>query len=228
MFSRKYVFETKRTKLIRFLLNVLVGISVIMVIIVFIGAYIPLYSNSEADQANAEFFKKDPDLIAVYTGDTGRIDYTINLANKYKTTKILISGVYSANTVKSLIEKNVQLSPTVEQNLIESNRIEIDHVARNTMENVISTFHFLRTNKTYKKVLVVSNDYHIMRIKMIVEKIKTSKDPYEFYYKGIPTDYTQLRNIKVLYMEVIKYVKAKFFLILWDKESLSNLTTELP
>lgn len=228
MFSRKYVFETKRTKLIRFLLNVLVGITVVLVVIVFIGAYIPLYSNFEADLANAEFFKKDPDLIAVYTGDTGRIDYTINLANKYKTTKILISGVYSANTVKSLIERNVQLTPTLEQNLIESNRIEIDHVARNTMENVISTFHFLRTNKTYKKVLVVSNDYHIMRIKMMVETIKTTKDPYEFYYKGIPTNYSQLRNIKVLYMEVIKYIKAKIFLVLWDKESLSNLTNEMP
>lgn len=228
MFSRKYVFETKRTKLIRFLLNILVALFVVLIVVVFIGAYIPLYSNSESELATAEFFKKDPDLITVYTGDTGRIDYTINLANKYKTTKILISGVYTANTVKTLIEKNVQLSPAVEQNLIESNRIEIDHVARNTVENVISTFHFLRTNKTYKKVLIVSNDYHIMRIKMIVEKIKTNKDAYEFFYKGIPTDYTQLRNIKVLYMEVIKYIKAKFFLVLWDKESLSNLTTELP
>src|SRR3990167_3100476 len=119
MFSRKYVFETKRTKLIRFSLNVMVGLVVLFILIILIGAYIPLYSNSESELSSTEFFKKNPDLIVVFTGDTGRIDYTINLANKYKTSKILISGVYSANTVKTLIEKQLNLSPVAEQSLIE-------------------------------------------------------------------------------------------------------------
>lgn len=228
MFEKKYVFETKRTRLIRFLMNIALSICVLISIVVFIGVYLPLFSNSESDDSNRAFFNKDPDLIAVYTGDSKRIDHALKLANKYKTSKILISGVYSNLSLKNILEAQSSLSPIAENTLVETNRIEIDQVAKNTIENVISTFHFLRENNTFKKILIISNDYHIMRIKMIVEKIKTDKDHFEFYYRGIPTDYKQVRNIKVLYKEVIKYLKATFFLMLWDRESLNTLNIEGP
>ncbi len=219
MFARKYVFETKRTKFIRLLMNVGVGVLALFFITILVGFYIPMVSNSESELADRSFYKKDPDLIAVYTGDSGRIEFAMDQALKYKTSKVLISGVYSANSVQTLLSQQKVSSEALS---LDPNRIEIDHVAKNTIENVISTFHYLRNNPTYKKVLIISNDYHIMRIRLIVEEIRAKKDHFEFYYKGIPTDYWSIRNIKILYTEVIKYFKAWGFLLLWDKDSLGS------
>ncbi|MFZ4714680.1 MAG: YdcF family protein [Bacteriovoracaceae bacterium] len=219
MFARKYIFETKRTKFIRLLLNVMVGVFSLFILTIFVGFYIPMVSTNESENADQSFYKKDPDLIAVYTGDSGRIEYAMTLAMKYKTSKVLISGVYSSTSIQTVL---AQQGVSPDHEALDLNRIEIDHVAKNTIENVISTFHYLRNNPTYKKVLIISNDYHIMRIRLIVDEIKTQKDQFEFFYKGIPTDYWSVRNIKILYTEVLKYFKAWGFLLLWDKEAIGS------
>ena len=226
MFTRKYVFETERTKLIRLLLNILLAIVAICFTIILVGVYIPMVAHNETDNANRVFYKKDPDLIAVYTGDSGRIKFALEQAFKYKTSKIFISGVYSTNSVQTLLSKQANLDEARVNEIMEANRIELDHVAKNTIENVISTFHHLRNNPAYKSVLIISNDYHIMRIRLIVDEIKVKKDYFDFYYLGIPTDYWNTRNIKILYTEVIKYLKAWGFLLLWDKESLAQAPIE--
>lgn len=227
MFGPKYIFETKRTRLIRTLLNIGIGIAFVFAFIVFIGVYIPFFSKSESENSEQAFYKKDPAIIAVYTGDSGRINYALDLARRYKTSKILISGVYQSNTIQTLLQNQVKESDReLVQQIIDTNRIEIDHVAKNTIENVFSTFHYLRNTHTQGDVLIVSNDYHIMRIKLIVNMINNEKDKLNFYYKGMPTDYKSLRNIKILYREVTKYIKAFVFLILWDTDNFKDINLE--
>lgn len=228
MFEKKYVFETERTKFLRWLLNVGIVLSIFISFIIFIGIYIPFFSQSESEATEQAFFKKDPQLIAVFTGDSGRISYAIELAKKYKTSKILISGVHEANTIQTLVNQQIKgIDPDLVKQLIEANRLELDHVAKNTIENVFSTFHYIRNANLSGDILIVSNDYHIMRIKLIVEMIRNEKDNLVFHYKGQKTDYTNLRNIKILYKEVTKYIKAYFFLLLWDSESIRDFNIDL-
>jgi uncharacterized SAM-binding protein YcdF (DUF218 family) len=213
MFSSKYIFETRRTRYWRYFQNTLFifGLSLIFYSI-FCLAFI-LVSKKSNESSQEAFFKRPPDLIVVYTGDLGRIPYAIKKAKEYKQSNIFITGVYSKNSVESLL-KPLGVSEQLDRKLL-----NIDYLARNTVENVISTYRHLRMRKGIKRVLIISHDYHIMRIKLIINKLKTSQDKYDFYYSGVETDYSKWRSIKILYKEVFKLVRTWGFLSLWDPTS---------
>src|SRR3989339_101663 len=63
-----------------------------------------LSSNKENTNSSEFFFNRPPDVIVVFTGDTGRIPYAIEQAKKFKQSNILITGVYSKNTVESPVK----------------------------------------------------------------------------------------------------------------------------
>ncbi len=213
MFSSKYIFETRRTRYLRYLKNTLFTLLLSFVFYSICCVAFILVSKNENKLALEAFFKRPPDLIAVYTGDLGRIPYALKKAKEYKQSNIFITGVYSKNSVESL------LRPLEVSEQVDSKLLNIDYLARNTVENVISTYRHLRTNKGIKKVLIISHDYHIMRIKLIINKLKTQQDKYDFYYSGIKTDYSKIRSIKILYKEVFKLVRTWGFLSLWDPTS---------
>src|SRR5688572_8838590 len=62
------------------------------------------YSSNANTETSHYFFENSPDLIAVFTGDKGRLEYAFSLLAKYPECKLLISGVYSKNTLLSLIQ----------------------------------------------------------------------------------------------------------------------------
>ena len=126
---------------------------------------------------------------------------------------IFITGVYGKNSVQTLI------NPLRIEGQIDVNLLEIDYFARNTVENCLSTLRYLREKKGFKKILIVSHDYHIPRIRTIFNNILTEKDAFEFYYSGVTTDYSVWRNLKVLYVEVYKFIRTYAFLMIWDSES---------
>jgi uncharacterized SAM-binding protein YcdF (DUF218 family) len=159
------------------------------------------------------FFNRPPDLIVVFTGDQGRIPYALRKAKELKQSQIFITGVHSKNSVQTL------LNPLTLSEDFDANFLEIDYLARNTVENVISTLRYLRENRSLKTVLIISHDYHIMRIKLITNKIKASSDQIEFFYEGVPTSYANKRNLKILYKEVYKLFRTYLFLLLWDVDS---------
>ena len=174
-----------------------------------------LFSNKENQKSSEKFFKKAPDLIVIFTGDSGRIPFGLKQAQNYNQKNILITGVYSKNTVKSI------LTPIKNIPDIDPNYLTIDYLARNTVENTISTFHFLKQKPGFKNILIISHDYHIMRIKIITNRLGQMHDPtdqYNFFYHGITTDYLKSRNIKLLYKEVFKLIKAYMFLLFWDTD----------
>ena len=94
-FSKKYVFETRYTRNRRLLRNIfLIGTSFVMGLVV-LCIYLPIYAHQQKELAQQMFFEKAPDVIAVFTGDSGRIAYTLDKAKKYPSAKIFISGVYA-------------------------------------------------------------------------------------------------------------------------------------
>lgn len=204
--------------------------------LLFIGVFFTLYSllcvafiivsTNETKYTNEHFYKNAPDLIATFTGDIGRISYTIQKALEYNaSTKVFISGVYNKNSLKTLMSLEKK---TLLDNNIDQNRFEIDYYARNTFENVISTLRYLRQNHGIKEVMIISHDYHIMRIKSIFNKLPTPSDKYNFYYFGIKTNYLGWRNIRIIYKEVYKLIRTYFFLLLFDdQEQLQQPTLEL-
>ncbi len=230
MFRKKYIFETESTRTRRIIVNCIYSLTLI-VVLYFVSCIFFIYSADKENKKTKDFFyKKTPDLIAVFTGDSGRIAFAIETFKKFSNTKIFISGVYNTNTINTLLDyqKSKKLpvikieTETVNKDVetIDSNMIDIDYYARNTVENVMSTIRYLRKKKEYKNVLIISNDYHIKRIRLIMDKLKDDRDPYQYYYKGIETNYKKWRNIKKLIKEVYKWIKTYSFLMLWNNEKV--------
>jgi uncharacterized SAM-binding protein YcdF (DUF218 family) len=184
--------------------------------------YIPIHATNQKELASQKLHQKAPDVIAVFTGDSGRIDYTLKKADKYPSAKIFISGVHARNNLKILLEKqgrNISVEDYLEQ---ESHHIELDYLARNTVENGIATLNYLIQNPEYKNILIISSDYHILRIGLIMKTLVNSEEELQFYYESIESDYSKWRNLKKLFKEVYKILKTSTFLLFWDREATSN------
>ncbi len=217
MFTKKYVFETRKTKKRRRLLNLSIGLVVLSIAYLVAGFHFVRFADEQNKLADDFFYMRPPDLIVVFTGHRGRIPHALKTAQKYKQPNILITGVYSKNSVDTL------LTPLKIQQDFDTNQLEIDYLARNTLENVIATLTHLRKNKELQKVLIISHDYHLKRIKLITDTITTSRDNYDFYFSGVPTDYKKFRNARILYKEVYKYMRTYLFLLLWNYDDFETL-----
>ena len=74
-----------------------------------------------------------------------------------------------------------------------------------------------------KKIIILSSDYHILRIQHIIDQIRRPQDDFEFYFLGTKTDYTKIRSVRILFKEVTKYFKTRFFLLFWSQGDTSSL-----
>jgi uncharacterized SAM-binding protein YcdF (DUF218 family) len=213
IFSKKYVFESKSTRLQRYLKNVALTSFLAVSVYIISGFLFILIAQNENKASSEAFFQKSPDLIVVYTGQKGRIPYAVKLAKEYKQSNIFITGVYSKNTVESLI-KPLSLSGDINPDLL-----QIDYLARNTVENVFATLRYLRKNTGFERVLIISHDYHIARIKLLMEGLRTKSDShFKFQYNGVESTFDSKRSIMNLYKEVYKFFKAFVFILLWDSD----------
>jgi uncharacterized SAM-binding protein YcdF (DUF218 family) len=210
MLGRKYVFETKSTRLRRLLISgALFSLFFVAFTVSFI-VYIPVYARLQKNKAEGAFFQKSPDAIAVFTGDRGRIAYALELLRTNPTTKLLISGVHAANSVETLLNK--QATPTTSEAMKSPNmQIDLDYRSKNTFQNVIETVQYLKTNAQIDKVLIISSDYHIMRIKLILSHLIDADTP-EFYYDSVINPYTSWADVKKLLLEAVKITRTFFIL----------------
>ncbi len=166
---------------------------------------------TKAKTPNRLSFRLPPDLIVVFTGGPGRIEFAVKRAQEFKQPNVFITGVHEKNSVRTII---TPIDPTET-----TDHIELDYTARNTVENVVQTLKYLRNNRGLNKILVISSDYHIMRIKMIFDTLVKEDEKFEFFFSPVPSDYLALKNIKILYTEVFKLARTKLFLIYWDQKS---------
>jgi uncharacterized SAM-binding protein YcdF (DUF218 family) len=220
LFYKKYIFETRYTRSQRVLRNSLIGILGLCVGVVLLCAYIPIYASNQNEISEQAFFQRAPDVIAVFTGDAGRIAHSLKKAELYPSAKLFITGVYAKNSLKTLLHKqgaNLSVDQFLEQ---EGHHIELDYLARNTVENALATFRYLKKMDGSKNVLIISSDYHIFRIRKILDTLADDDEvkKYNFYFESIKSDYTKKRNLRKLFKEVYKFVKASTFLMFWDRE----------
>ncbi len=208
MFERKYMFETTDTKLIRRLKNIVFWILLIFITYAAIGTSFILYAGREQGIAENSLFQRPPDLIVVFTGDKGRIPRAVELSKKLGQPKIFITGVNSRNNVSTILSQNADIDHLF---------IDIDYYARNTVENVLATLRYLRANQGHKRILIVTHDYHLFRVKQTVNRILSKNDDYEFHYHGVNTNFGNFRSIKILSKEVYKTIRALLFLLLWEE-----------
>lgn len=213
MFTRKYIFETAQTRYRRYLANFAFFIFILSIFYIIFAFYLVYYGTQQTKTAKELMFNKSPDLIAVYTGDLGRIPFAVELSKNHKNAKLFISGVDYRNHVQRLINL---LGKTSKEEL-DPNFVEIDYQARNTVENVIFTLRYLRDRPALKKVVIISHDYHLYRISSIFETLldKDEKQKYELIFYGVPTELSKWRSLKIIYTEVYKIFKAQAFLMLW-------------
>ncbi|MCY4644951.1 MAG: YdcF family protein [Bacteriovoracales bacterium] len=212
MFGKKYIFETSKTRYKRYFINIVYSFLILGVFYVLFSFYLLYFGRKEMKSAQDAFYQKSPDLIVVFTGDVGRIPLAIELSKKFKTSKIFITGVYARNTVDHLL----RAMRKDDDPHVDSRQIEIDYLARNTVENVLSTLQFLKNHQELKRVLLVSSDYHIYRIKRITETLSRPKDSLEFHYQGTVSDLKAWRSYRLIFKETSKIIKALAFLLLWD------------
>jgi len=207
----KYVFESRSTRIMRHFQSLVVVLLSLFLTYSFVCMILLLDARNETKNSKSEFVQTPPDLIVVFTGGSGRIEYAIKKAQEFKQPNIFISGVHEKNSVSTImnpIDKNSN-----------KDHVELDYTAKNTVENVISTMKYLRSNRGLNKVLIISSDYHIMRIKQIISTLRKDEDKYEFFFSAVPSNYLQWRNIKILYLETFKLLRTKVFLMIWNQDT---------
>lgn len=217
MFTSKYVFETRSTRYMRYTRNVGFLLLLLFIFYTLSCMFFIVVSEDENKVSDEAFFKRPPDAIVIFTGDKGRIGYGLKMAKEFNQPRVFITGVYQKNSVDTLLDLKEAVNPP------DPDMIEIDYLASNTVENVLSTLRYLRKHNGLKRILIVSHDYHVMRIKMIMNQLMPNNYGYEFYYSGIKTNYDNLRSIKILYKEVFKITRTWGFLLLWDKDTRAPL-----
>jgi uncharacterized SAM-binding protein YcdF (DUF218 family) len=214
--GRKYTFETKSTRLRRLVISgaFLSGLTIALMVTFII--YIPIYAKMQKGRANGAFFQKSPDAIAVFTGDKGRIAYAMELLKKNPTSKLFISGVHAANSFQTLLAK--QSIPTTTEELLASGmQVDLDYESKNTFENVRETVEYLKSNPDLKKVLIISSDYHIMRVKLIISHFMDSSQK-EFYFDSVPNNYTSWKETRKLLKEAVKIMRTFVLLKIFREE----------
>jgi uncharacterized SAM-binding protein YcdF (DUF218 family) len=217
MFEKKYVFETKSTRHKRILFNSFVAFIGMLISFATLSVYLPIYAKNQKEITSQALYQKAPDVIAVFTGDSGRIAYALELAKTFPSAKIFITGVYAKNSLETLIKSQTNELVSVDEFLNKlSHHVDLDYLARNTVENGIATLNYLRQHPEHKRVLVVTSDYHVLRSKLILNTLVEDEEQVSFYYEGIARDYTQVRSIKILLKEVYKLFKTSSFLLFWD------------
>lgn len=216
MLGRKYTFETKSTRLRRLFISgaFLSGLTIALLVTFII--YIPIYAKMQKGRANGAFFQKSPDAIAVFTGDKGRIAYAMELLKKNPTSKLFISGVHAANSFQTLLAK--QSIPTTTEELSAAGmQVDLDYESKNTFENVRETVQYLKSNPDIKKVLIISSDYHIMRVKLIISHFMDGSQK-EFYFDSVPNGYTSWQETRKLLKEAVKIMRTFVLLKIFREE----------
>lgn len=216
MLGKKYIFETADTKIKRYFRNLLLTFFLFVFSYGLICAAIVFDARNSNGLTENALYNKPPELIVVFTGDKGRIQHAFDLARKYKQSHIFITGVHAKNTVSTF------LGSSMEQKTIDPKLLEIDYLAKNTVENVINLYRYLKLNHGNQRILIISHDYHITRIKTILRGLAFNWDAdgnFQFYFSSVPTNYTEINSLKKVLIEVPKLLKASLTVLFWEEES---------
>ena len=139
------------------------------------------------------------DGIVVLTGDQYRIAKGIALLKNYPDKKLLISGVNkNINTIDIMKE-----FPN-NKNFFQC-CIDIGKDAKNTFENIIETFDWMKSNE-FNSIIIVTSDYHVPRVKLEINRFI---DNQQIFYEAVKTgEGESILRLKKITLEYIKYIRT--------------------
>lgn len=208
MFGRKYVFESRSTRFKRLFIGGASIASLALALTITFIVYIPIYARMQKGRSTGAFFQKSPDAIAVFTGDKGRIGYALEVLKRNPSSKLLISGVHAANSFQTLI--NLQGKEANELEGTDS-QVDLDYESKNTFENVLETVNFMRANPQLNNVLIISSDYHIMRVNLIISHLMSNAET-TVYFDSVINRYDNWDGMRKLLKEAVKIARTFFIL----------------
>ena len=139
------------------------------------------------------------DGIVVLTGDQFRIAKGIELLKHNPSKKLLISGV-NKNINPVDIMKEFPSSINFFQCCI-----DIGKDAKNTFENIIETFEWMKSNE-FTSIIIVTSDYHLPRVKLEINRFI---DNQQIFYEAVKTDESDsILRLKKITLEYIKYIRT--------------------
>ena len=139
------------------------------------------------------------DGIVVLTGDQFRIAKGIELLKRNPSKKLLISGV-NKNINPVDIMKEFPSSINFFQCCI-----DIGKDAKNTFENIIETFEWMKSNE-FTSIIIVTSDYHLPRVKLEINRFI---DNQQIFYEAVKTDESDsILRLKKITLEYIKYIRT--------------------
>lgn len=146
------------------------------------------------------------DGIVVLTGGNARVSKAIELLERGKASRLLISGVHPGTTREQLAAVTSSEMPLKETS------VDLDRVALNTEGNATETASWVRKNN-FKSLLVVTSAYHLPRAQVELSGVLPDVVliGYPVYSKDLKlkTWYKQPATIQLLIREYVKYVIAQ-------------------
>jgi uncharacterized SAM-binding protein YcdF (DUF218 family) len=145
------------------------------------------------------------DGITVLTGGKARIAEAMRLLSQGKARRVLITGVHRATTKKTLKEF------AQEGNQLFTCCVDIDHEARNTIDNAAETREWV-AQKRYRSLIVVTSNYHMPRALAELGRAMPGVTfiPYSVVDNNVQLDRWWLYpgTTKLLLSEYLKYLPA--------------------
>jgi len=139
------------------------------------------------------------DGIVVLTGDQFRIAKGIELLKRNPSKKLLISGVN-----KNINPEDIMKEFPNSKNFFQC-CIDIGKDAKNTFENIIETFEWMKSNE-FTSIIIVTSDYHLPRVKLEINRFI---DNQQIFYEAVKTDESDsILRLKKITLEYIKYIRT--------------------
>lgn len=139
------------------------------------------------------------DGIVVLTGDQFRIAKGIELLKRNPNKKLLISGVN-----KNINQVDIMKEFPNSKNFFQC-CIDIGKDAKNTFENIIETFEWMKSNE-FTSIIIVTSDYHLPRVKLEINRFI---DNQQIFYEAVKTDESDsILRLKKITLEYIKYIRT--------------------
>ena len=139
------------------------------------------------------------DGIVVLTGDQFRIAKGIELLKRNPSKKLLISGVN-----KNINPVDIMKEFPNSKNFFQC-CIDIGKDAKNTFENIIETFEWMKSNE-FTSIIIVTSDYHLPRVKLEINRFI---DNQQIFYEAVKTDESDsILRLKKITLEYIKYIRT--------------------
>ena len=176
----------------------------LLIILLLIYGFVVFLKKIHYNQAS---FNYQTDGIAVLTGGKGRINLGLELFNKNRNLKLIISGVDKKVSDKSIIPNNLK----------NKSSITIDKISESTYENAQIINEWTSKYKL-QNVTIITSYYHMPRSMMLIQFFTPTINFYSYPVEKKISNKTSLKE-NILYFffiteEYIKYLVSHLIILI--------------